>query len=603
MSPRRSASLLALAVSALVVTGCTTVPDSSSPQVVRTLNHSATSSPQATIRPQAGDSPGDVVNKFINAGGQADAGHSTSRQFLTTGGAHKWQDTTTTIVEDIDVTTPDSQDNRATVVVTGHPVGQIDSAGIYTPTLKYLGSGVGPPETYTFRLLQPAPGQWRIDQLPQGVLIATKTFADSYASGSELYFVDSASPDPNRIALVPDLRYSSLTGQALATWLLTQLLAGPRPELAQSVLSELPEQVGKPSVQLGDPIVVELPGTAQLDPQSKNTIAAQLANTFAAQFGYDGTPMTITDSGRPVRIPDVAGTTFTKDNFSLVSPLLPVAAASAKLYYVRNGAVIDGSINQALTGVLGQPARGFSSIALRADSSGGLLAAGISNNSLMVGTDRGLSRVSLPPGQLSRPEWRPHSNDVWIGVGSKGAVYRVEPGQQPKPVSITSSVGGGPTGQVIALRFSSDGVQLAAVVRDQDGTAAVWIGAVVTSASTSASAGDVRIEGFQPVTTAELVVSDVAWTDSNVLSVIASSPSKNTSARVWTLASDGSRLNSLPNENLPAGAPLTAIAGLVGQPTVVSANGFIWAHADGGISWTGYPQKTLTYGDSPVFDQ
>ncbi|MEO6702980.1 MAG: LpqB family beta-propeller domain-containing protein [Jatrophihabitantaceae bacterium] len=599
MRARRLTALASLASAVLLAAGCTTVPTSSSPQVIRTLNHSATSSPQATITPSAGDSPGEVVNKFVSAGVQADAGHSTSRQFLTTAAAHKWQDTTTQIVEDVEFSTSDEQAGKATVVVTGHPSGQIDPAGIYTPALKFLGTGVGEPETYTFRLVQGPTGQWRIDQLPQGVLIRAKAFTDAYTSGSELYFVDSARADSNQIALVPDLRYTSLSGQALANWLLAQLLAGPRPELAQSVLSELPEQVGKPSVQLGDPIVIELPGTSQLDAQARDTIAAQLAYTFA-QFEYDRTELEITDSGRPVRIPEVGATNFTQDDFSnLSSPVSPSASASANLYFLRNGAVIDGATDRPMPGILGQSARAFSSIAIRTDEPAALQAAGVSNGSLLVGDDRSLTRVSLPAGDISRPEWRPGNDDVWVGVGSKGAVYRIQPGSPAKPVSITSSVGGGPTGQVIALRFSSDGVRLAAVVRDPDGTAAVWIGSVVTSASAS----DVRIEAFQPVTTAQLVVSDVAWTDSTQLAVIASSPSKSISSHISSLASDGSRLTTFSNEGLPAKVPLTAIAGRDGQPTLVAANGFIWAHASADApTWTGYPAaKTSTEGDSPVF--
>ncbi|HJQ00212.1 MAG TPA: GerMN domain-containing protein [Jatrophihabitans sp.] len=591
-----------LAAAALVLVGCTTVPSSSSPQVVRTLNHSPTSTPRAAIVPRAGDSPANVVDKFISAGVQADAQHSASRQFLTATAARKWQDPTTLVVDDIEITTRNIKDNRATVTVSGRPVGQIAEHGIYTPTLKYLGSGVGEAETYTFQLRQSAPGQWRIDQLPQGVLIRRNAFAAAYAAGSELYFVDSSNVDSSRIALVPDLRYTSLTGQALATWLLTELLAGPSPELTQSVLSELPEQVGKPGVQLGDPIVVELPGTAQLDAQSRDTVAAQLAYTFFPQFEYDGTPLMITDSGRPVEIPDVAGTTFTKDNFVQANPVQQSASASAKPYYIRNGEVIDGSTDQGVAGYLGQSVRELSSIALRVDPAGGLQAAGVSNGSLLMGNDRGLTRVNLPPGQISRPEWRPHSGDVWIGLGSKGAVYRIGPEKRPRPVSITSSVGGGPTGQVIALRFSSDGVRLAAVVRNQDGTSAVWVGSVVTSAS----ANDVRVVAFQPITAAELVVSDVAWSDLSELSVIASSPSKNISPRVWSLASDGSRVTLLSNEELPAGVPPTAIAAPNSLPILVSANGSIWAHAsyDPTKGWTDYPRPgTLTPGDSPVFAQ
>lgn len=577
-----------LCATVLVLTGCTTIPSSSAPQVVRTLNRSGLSSPKVSISPEPGEAPRDVVSKFISAGVQADAAHSSSRQFLTNEAAHKWQDSTTIILDTATIGVASPGVDRENVAVTGRRVGQLDASGIYTPTLKRL--GLGDPETFNFKLVKTA-GQWRIDQLQPGVLIDRQAFMDSYAPGTSLYFLNAGDTDSTTINLVPDLRYTPLSDQPLASWLLAQLLAGPRSELAQSVSSEVPDQLGKPSVQLGDPIVVEMPGTAQLDPAGRNALAAQLAFTFAS-FEYSGAQLTLTDSGRPVRIPQASGDVFNQDTFSALSQ--GAATAATQAYYIRGGAVISGTDNKPLVGILGQPGRNFSSVALRRGTGGDLAVAGISKNSLLLGNETKLSPVRLPAGALSRPEWRPHADDVWIGLGTGGAIYRVLPNGAAKPVSVTSPVGSGPSGQVVAVRFSPDGARLAAVVRAPDGTAAVWVGSVVTSGS------DVRIDSFEPVTPVQLTVSDVAWSGPTQLAMVGASPENNNAAQLWLVQSDGSQLVSVANSGLPG--PPTSLAQVEGAPTLVSASGAIWSHASQDApSWTSYPQRSTIDGTSPVY--
>jgi hypothetical protein len=595
MSRRRWVATLA---GLMLLTGCTTIPSSSSPQVVRTLNRGGSSSPQASITPEPGEEPREVVNKFITAAVQAGALHSSSRQFLTATAARKWQDNTTVILADAapGVSRYDSAD-RATVVVKSRRIGQLDALGVYTPTLKNLGQG--DPETFTYRLVKTS-GQWRIDQPPPGVVVDQGAFKASFPA-SALYFLNSVETDSSQISLVPDLRYTALTGQSLASWLLAQLLAGPRPELAQSVASEVPDQVGKATVQLGDPIQVEIPGTSQLDGVGRNALAAQLAYTFLT-FEYGGAQLTITDGGRPVRIPAAGGTTFSQSDFNV--PSLAPPATSAKAYYLRGGAVIDATNDKPLPGLLGQPNQ-LDSVALRDDGSGVLQAAGVRQDSLLVGTDKQLVKVPLPPGELSRPEWRPHATpaDVWVGVGDKGAIYRVTPGQSgpAKAVSITSPVGGSLAGQVLALRFSPDGARVAAAVRAPDGTSAAWVGSVVSSGT------DLRIDAFGPVTPTQLVVTDVAWADGKTLSVIgaATGPSAANGgvAQMWQLGSDGSRLTPISNFGLPPPGPPTAIAARDGQPTLVSASGAIWARASPeSQQWQSYPAtKNSSQGINPIF--
>src|SRR5947209_6766774 len=81
-----------------MLAGCTGIPSSSAPQVVRTVERSPGSSVSQHIAPQPGDPPGDVVDGFMKAGVDAGAGHSTARQFLTTKAANGWKDNQTVIL-------------------------------------------------------------------------------------------------------------------------------------------------------------------------------------------------------------------------------------------------------------------------------------------------------------------------------------------------------------------------------------------------------------------------------------------------------------------------------------------------------------------------
>ncbi len=556
--------------------GCTGVPSDSAPLVVRTVDRGGPGGPLATTTPRPGTPSRDIVINFLNAGVAADAGHSQSRQFLTNTAARKWQDSTVTVTDQQPVVgVPTITGAGATVEVTGRRVGQLDAHGVFSPSLK--GTGVGDQETFTFELVQ-VEGEWRINQLPPGVLISEFAFSRSYLA-RELYFYDLS-----ETTLVPDLRYSALTGQPLATWLLAELLAGPRPELAQAVTNEAPDQVGRPTVVDSDPIVVDLPGTGQLDANGRNRLAAQLAYTLAQIRFVPGVQLRLTDSGRPVVIPAARGATFTAVDFSTAGP--DSVAPGAQPYFLRDGSVIDGIDNKPVTGLTG---RGLTSVALRRGSGGDLQVAALAGNRFLLGSPGKLSRIAMPAGALSRPEWRPHAVDAWIGIGTKGAIYRIAPDGTVKQVSITSPVGGLPPGQVLALRFSPNGVRLAAVLRAADGALTAWIGSLVTSSS------DVRIDSFEPLTPARLVVSDLAWADATKLLLVAGAP--NEENRVWQVMSDGSALGTLTNTGLPG--PPTSIAAAPQQSPLVSASNSLWVQQ--GISWTSFPGSTPTPGTNPVY--
>jgi len=593
--PSLRCSLSLLLVALVLLTGCTGVPTDSAPLVVRTVDRGGSGAPRSNAAPKPGASARDIVTEFLTAEAvTADAGHSQARQFLTNAATHKWQDGPVTVVDDTTVALQTITGSGATVEVFGRRVGQLDATGVFSPSLK--GTGVGDRETFSFDLIQ-VDGQWRINQLQPGVLLSKLDFERNYQP-RKLYFYDLS-----ETVLVPDLRYCALSGQALGSWLLNALLAGPRPELAQSVINEVPDQVDRAAVVDSDPITVEMPGTSQLDANGRNRLAAQLAGTLSQIRLVSGVQLKLTDSGRPVAVPAGHGPTFTAADFSSAQPDSLTKAADP--YFLRDGAVIQGTDNKPLNGPLGQPGRGLESVALRHTDTGAVQVAAVVGDRLEVGSPAKLTRVALPRGALSRPEWRPRAADVdadvWVGVGAKGAIFRAGTDGTVKQVSITSPVGGLQLGQVVALRFSPDGVRLAAVLRGTDGTLTAWIGSLVVSSS------DVRIDSFEPLTPARLAVDDLAWVDATQLLLVAGAPSDET--KVWQVRSDGSGLNPLANSGLP-GRP-TSIAAAPPQSVLVSASASIWTWT-GGLTpdagtatvpgeWAPFPSDSPTPGIAPVF--
>lgn len=568
---RPRASVLGLLAVLLALAGCTGIPDSSAPQVVRSIHPSPTDTPHVHITPRPDEGPSDVVRDFVETGVDADAGHSSSRQFLTTGAARRWQDNPTVILDEAIVRDVSVSNSSATVVVTGRRMGSLDASGAFTPILK--GMGTGEEEKFTFRLLRQS-GQWQIDVLQPGVLINFPDFRGDYNQYA-LYFLDPGG------TLVPDLRYSPLQGQALASWLLTGLLAGPGQELAQAVVNEVPDQVGKPTVQLGDPIVVEMPGSAQLKGDDRDGLAKQLAYTLEqARFGR----LELTDGGKPVRVPAASGLQFGSSDFADDNPDNP---SGGGLYFVRSGAVVD-SKGVPLANL---PSRNFSSVALLHASGESLTVAGLTTaGQLLIGDDRGLAPVSVPQPVTSRPEWRPNTEDVWFGAGRRGGIYRVTTGGPVQPVSVSSQVGPLPTGPVMALRFSSDGDRVAVVIRGVNGIGSTWIGSVVTSGA------DVRIDALEPITPPSLAVTDLAWAAPGTLYLVAAAPGAE--ARVWEMSSDGSHLDDdVPISGLPG--PPTAITAEPPQSPVVSAGGGIWSLS--GSTWISVVGAGTTRSSNPVY--
>lgn len=584
MRRRSTAMIAAFVVALLALSGCTGVPKTSSPEVVRSLDVVEQQGPAVNVSPEPDANPRTIVSGFLQASVDAASGHSAARQFLTVDARRLWQDNPIYVVDDFRVQVPEIFGDAATVVVTARKIGTIDANGEYSPRLE--GLGLGNPESFPFRLRK-VDGQWRVAQLQPGVLVRRTDFESSFRP-RPLYFLD-----PTESHLVADLRYTSLEGQQLASWLLALLFRGPRPELGTAVVSEIPEQLdpNRVTVTVSDGIKIEIPGSSRIDSASLTRLAAQLAFTFGPiQFAAS---VQLTDGGVPVDVPGVGHEFHTSDFEDTLGTQAPL---NQTVYYVCNGGVCDDS-GKPISGPVGTTRYHLSSVALHAAPGGAQKVVGVSGATLLSGTtSTGLFPLRIAAGQFSRPTWQPDTDDIWVASGhtiyripALGAIQSVSVSQTEKQSAL------GP-GRIVALRFSPDGVRLAFVLAAPDGTSTVYIGTVVRSGN------QIRVESADAVTPPELLVDDVDWSNATSLVLIARAISVGgeTDAAVWTVQSDGSLLRG---QSAPAGLPAapTAVAAASGQFNVVSAGGAIWVQRSD--SWVSLDRSGSTPGSNPVYPE
>lgn len=574
----------ALLAIVLATAGCTGVPRSSEPQVISSVGGARAAAQEPVASPSPGADRRTIVAGFLSANARFDAHHAAARAFLTPEAKNRWSDTTVTIIDSPQIGNPSAENQ---VTVKGRVIGTIDASGVYTPKLQ--GDGLGGGEAavpFTFGLAR-VKGQWRIDQLQNGLLIDYQQFQTFYQRQWAVYFYDLAERH-----LVPDPRYTSLRDSTLlSNWLVTQLAKQPRPQLQGAVSTELPAQT-KPKVTIGTTVSVEIPGASQLDATTRDRLAGQIALTLE-QVNANAV-YSITDSGRPVRIPAAGGTQFSADEFEHLLGAERSGSKPPQLYYIRTGKVLN-SRGKPVPGPLGTGRYGLDSVALAdLSGSGNLAVAGVNGSPghrrLLVGTEHGgLHRSGLVGTQLSRPAWAPDRNEVWVGDGPK--IYRVVRGGRPSVVPVTAG-SGKVAGNITALRFSPEGSRIAVVLTGPKDTSQLWIGAVVRNGR------QVRVDNLHPISPSDVQVTDVAWNDQLKLFAIGKDTTTGLGG-VFEVQCDGSLWSPKGLANLPDTPDSITVA--KDQVAAVSAGTTVWVQrAD---RWVGLTGQTPTYGTKPIYVQ
>ncbi len=588
MTGRRASRRIVLGtVVAVVLSGCSGIPSNSTPQVVKTLPAVERPSAPALQGPVRDAVPREIVNGFLAANVTNDEEHTVAQQFLTPDARSKWNSSTVTVVADPPrVSTPDGD----VITVTADKVnGRLDTNGLYTPSL--LTKGGADAEQFRFTLVRDANRQWRISDLPAGLIVTEEGFESSYSKDRTLYFFDSSFSH-----LIPDVRYTAVEGQSLSSWLLDELLAGPRPGLptsvARSALPTVDPRDASATLTGSGSLTINLPGASNVDPTALSRIAAQLAFTYQSA-GQDSS-IRIVDGSKPVTVSGSLST-FTSADFTSFNP---VPNSTATPYYLRAGLLyrdISSNPAQPVSGTFSNGHLPLRSVAVRVSQPNDAEIAGVRSDTgqLVIGSQRSsqVKTVALPAGALSRPEWDPVNRTVWIGAGKNLEV--VTAAGVAQSVKLVGLQGPLPAAYVVkSVRLSPERSRIALVLATASASS-VWIGAV------NSSGNRIEIDALTQISPDSQVATDVGWSLPTVVTMIGSSATGG-ELQIWTEQIDGAINTLVPTTGLPG--PPTAIATSPSADPIVSTGApALWQQTGPGASWAALGSKGQLTGMAPVF--
>ncbi|WP_286150022.1 MtrAB system accessory lipoprotein LpqB [Mycobacterium sp. ACS4331] len=460
--------LAALTMAAALLSGCAGVPSSSAPQAIGTVERPA---PQSLPKPTPGMEPDLLLREFLKATADPANRHLAARQFLTESASQAWDDAGSALLIDRVVFTETRSANRVSAVMRADILGSLSDLGVFETAEGAL------PDPGPIELVKTSEG-WRIDKLPNGVFLDWKQFQETYKR-HPLYFVA-----PSGKTTVPDPRYVAVAeDDQLATELVSKLITGPRPELANSVRNML-----GPPVRLRGPVTradggktgigrgyggarIELENLQTADPQSRALLAAQIIWTLA-RADIRG-PYVINADGLPLDERFADG--WETSDVAATDPGV-ADGASAGVHALVGGSLVflDGQRSSRVPGAFGSMP-GQTSAALSRDGHG--VASVVTERAgapdmaakLWIGNN-GQDAVEAADGRsISRPTWG-LDGAVWVVVDGN-VVLRVtqeaatgQPASVPvDPIAVTTQF----PGAISELQLSRDGTRAAMVIEGQ----------------------------------------------------------------------------------------------------------------------------------------
>jgi hypothetical protein len=479
--------------------GCATLPTSGSPQPGGNVEIPAGEIGFIAQKPLTGMTPDAIVAGFltaVQAGPTSATPFSVALEYLGAQTAEQWKPTARVLITDgapqVSAGNEVSANgDTAQVTVTYSVVASLDQHGVYTeeasPAVK----------TATFEL-DKVDGQWRIGNLPAGMVIPFQLFGQTFHV-TTLYF-----PSADGATWLPDLRW--FPERTWRTRAVQELLAGPSVYLAQSVAPVLPRSttLAIPSVAPDANGAIKVQLTNQIDAASdavRGVFLAQLQATLSAG-----------PADPPVILQDSQGSIVAAHPADLA---MPRTAGSA---LVLSGGVL-WTIDSRTLAPSGRDLSlaGLTPTALAVAPSAG---AGTSANVVVRdGYGRIVRLTSGDPVEIAQGSaLLAPSSDIF------GSVWSGESGGPPLVIAPDLTVStlepswlDGRT--VTSLRVSPEGSRVAIVSAGGDGTTTVQVAGVVrdardvptalsTPVTVGASVANVKLAVWQDVTTLALLSQD-----------------------------------------------------------------------------------------------
>ncbi|KJK36669.1 lipoprotein LpqB [Streptomyces variegatus] len=223
----------------LVLAGCASMPDSGDLRGVESTPRQETQVQVFAVPPGEDAPPSEIVQGFLEALTSDDAHYKTARQYLTGEAAKSWRpEASATVLTDGPGAKPEpggggEDTGEISYMLTGTKVATVDAQQAYAPATGAYGRSV--------HLSQDDKRQWRIDALPQGVVMGESDFQRNYMSVSKYYFASNseAAGAQSQPTAVADPVYVRRRVEPM-TQMVNSLLNGPTRWLGPVVRSSFP---------------------------------------------------------------------------------------------------------------------------------------------------------------------------------------------------------------------------------------------------------------------------------------------------------------------------------------------------------------------------
>ncbi|CAL9519226.1 Lipoprotein LpqB [Streptomyces sp. enrichment culture] len=224
---------------AVLLAGCASMPDSGDLRGVESTPRRDAQVRVFAMPPSDDATPTQLVQGFLEALTSDDPQYKTARMYLTPRAAKTWQpERSTTVLADgpnASARTPVRDDDQEVAfTLTGREVATVDAQQAFTPS-----SGE---YSELLRLIRdPETRQWRIDAVPQGVVMGQSDFERNYMSVNKFYFASNTggtSRDEPPMAVADPVYVRSHVDPT--TQMVRSLLTGPTTWLDPVVRSSFP---------------------------------------------------------------------------------------------------------------------------------------------------------------------------------------------------------------------------------------------------------------------------------------------------------------------------------------------------------------------------
>lgn len=407
----------------LILTGCASLPESSAPQALGTINRAPTSA--GPPPPAQGRDPDLLVGDFLTASADPANRHGAARLYLSTEAAGEWNDEVSiTIVDRPDILRESRSGDKASYVIRARKVGELGSDGSYRAVDGILENKIE---------MSKLEGEWRITDLPDGVVTDANSFDKSYRR----YVLNYV--EPGNSALVPDARWVSASRGGLTERLIGLLSAGPQAAIAPVVRNELAPPVavngpitkadnepGEVGVGIGG-VRIDFSGVGNLGQRERELFAAQVVMTLAGADILG--PYVLLADGKPLDERYADGWSVADvDQYSASAP----GQSRVGLHALRNGTLVQVTPDGIVTpsGSFGE-ATNLQSVGISAD---GQFVAAVADTgrpesepgrTLLIG-NYGAKAFGVAEGMsIARPSWTADGGAAWTVIDGERVIRAV----------------------------------------------------------------------------------------------------------------------------------------------------------------------------------